>query len=234
MTTAFTRTREQLARLVLRKLQTTGANATDVSADMDLIYEAIDLRLKTMHDLGIFWRKVTSVPVTFSLDAAIASASAGAGDILFPLKVTFTNGTDDDPVDIIGMREYAAIPDKTRGGNPTKALWKGGTEFLFYPVPTADGTAKLLYEKLADDTSAGSAVDVDVSMIRWLKDIVAYDLGDEFSAPEDRMRRLLAESTTAEKNIRRLAVQRVDTVPVAVDDWNDRTGRITSDYGMHH
>jgi hypothetical protein len=227
MTTSFTRTREQLARMVLRKLNV--QNPTDVSADMDLVYEAIDLRIKTMHTDGTFWRKVTNVPVTFSLSSSIATASAGAGDILFPLKVTFTNGDNDDPVRLIGIREYASIPDKTRSGNPECVLWKGGSEFIFHPVPNADGTAKLVYEKLADDTSAGAAPDVEVSMMRWLKDELAYDLGDEFGQTEQKMQRLMRESMVADKMIKKLSVQRVDTVPVAVDDF-ERSYRHETDY----
>ena len=216
--------------MVLRKLGITG-NASSVSADMDLVYEAVDLRLKTMHKDGIFWRKVTSVPVTFSLSSSVATASAGAGDILFPLKVTFSDGSLDDPVEIIDSRRYAAIEDKGRVGDPTHVLWKGGSEFLFYPVPGSDGTAKLLYEKLADDTTSGAAVDVEVSMIRWLKDVIAYDLGDEFSQPEQKMQRLMREAAIADKNIRKLGMPRVSLQTVAVDEWHDGGERRETDYG---
>src|SRR6185295_6941899 len=167
MTTSFTRTRTEIAQRVLGKVIRIGSTTPETD-DAAVVYEALDLRLKEMHKLGTFWRKVTSVPSTFSLSASVATASAGAGDILFPIKVTFTNGPNDDPVYIIGKEEYAAIEDKTRTGNPEKALWKGGSEFIFYPIPYANGTCKLLYEKISDDTTAGTAVDVDVSMIRAL------------------------------------------------------------------
>lgn len=232
MTVSFTRTREQLAAMVLRKLRVLAAGATPTANQYTVLYEAIDLRLKEMHRLGVFWRKVTNVPVTFSLSGSIATASAGAGDILFPLNMTFTNGTNDDPIKIIGIHEYAQIEDKTRSGNPTKALWKGGSEFIFYPIPSTSGTAKLTYEKIADDTAASTAPDVEVSMMRWLKDIIAYDVCDDFGQPEDRVARFMRESAAAELNIRRLAVQRVDTLPVAVDDFDSGLGyRYETDYG---
>lgn len=235
MTTAFTRTREQLGAMVLRKLGVLTRAGTANANDLTAVYEGIDLRLKEMHRLGIFWRKVTNVPVTFSLTGSIATASAGAGDILFPLNMTFTNGTNDDPVDIIGIHEYAAIEDKSRAGNPNKALWKGGSEFIFYPIPTVDGTAKLTYEKIADDTATSTAPDVEVSMLRWLKDIVAYDLCDDFSQPADKIARFKIEAAQAELNIRRLAVQRVDLLPVAVDEFDDNsTYRRETDYGRRY
>ena len=221
MTTSFTRTRLQIAQRVIGKVSKIGATSVS-SADADTVYEAIDLHLKEMHKLGTFWRKVTSVPVSFSLTASIATASAGAGDILFPMKVTFTNSSADDPVYLTGMSEYAAIEDKTRSGNPEKVLWKGGSEFIFYPVPSANGTAKLLYEKIADDTTAGSAMDVDVSMIRPMIDLIKYDVADDFGIDESTQQRWRAEARQAEIDIRKLGVQRVDYIPVAVDNFDDR------------
>lgn len=231
MTTSFSLTRTQIANRVLQKVIRLGT-ASMQSADSDLVYQAIDLRLKELHKQGIFWRKVTSVPVTFSLTSGINSASAGAGDILFPIKMTYTNGTMDDPVYIIGNTEYAAIEDKTRSGNPEKALWKGGTEFLFYPVPGADGTAKLLYEKIADDTSAGAAIDIDVSMIRPMMDIIKYDVADDFGIDEGTQNRWRAECDKAERDIRKLGALHVDYAPVAVDDFDNRqpNSRRATDY----
>ena len=221
MTTTFNRTRTQIAQRVLGKVIALGSGSM-ASADSDTIYEALDLRLKEMHKLGTFWRKVTSVPVVFSLTSSIATTSAGAGDILFPMKVTFTNGDNDDPVYIIGMSEYAAIEDKDRIGNPEKVLWKGSSEFIFYPVPGADGAAKLLYEKIADDTSAGGNIDVDVSMIRPMMDLIKYDVADDYGVPEETQIRWRAEAAQAERDIRKLGVQRTDYATVAVDDFDNR------------
>jgi len=231
MSVSFTRTRLQIAQRVIGKVSKIGATSVS-SADADTVYEALDLRLKEMHKMGTFWRKVTSVPVTFSLSSSIATASAGAGDILFPMKVTFTNGDNDDPVYLVNASEYAAIEDKTRIGDPEKVLWKGGSEFIFYPVPGSDGTAKLLYEKIADDTSTGAAVDVDVSMIRPLMDIVKYDVADDFGIDESTQQRWRVECEKAERDIRKLGAPRVDYAPVAVDDFDNRqhNSRRDSDY----
>ena len=219
MTTSFNRTRTEIAQRVLGKVIKIGTDPLDAD-DAQTVYEALDLRLKEMHKLCTFWRKVTSVPVTFSLSAGIATASAGAGDILFPMKVTFTNGTGDDPVYIIGKRDYAEIPDKTRTGNPEKVLWKGSAEFIFYPVPLSNGTAKLTYEKIADDTTAGAAIDIDVSMIRAMIDIIKYDVADDFGIDEKIQLRWRAEARQAEIDIRKLGAQKVDYLPVAVDDFD--------------
>jgi hypothetical protein len=219
MTTSFNRTRTQIAQRVLGKVLKIGS-VTAASADADTVYEALDLRLKEIHKLGIFWRKVTSVPTTFSLSASIATASAGAGEILFPIRVTFSNGSNDDPVSIIGKDEYAKITDKTTTGLPEKVMWKGGSEFVFWPVPAADGTAKLLYESIADDTSAGAVIDIDVAMIRPMMDLVKYDVADDFGIAEGTVTRWAAEAQKAERDIRKLSVQRTDYKPVKVDDFD--------------
>jgi len=221
MTTSFNLTRTQIAQRVLSKVIKIGA-VTAGSADADTVYQALDLRLKEMHKLGTFWRKVTTVPVTFSLSQSIATASAGAGEILFPIKITWSNGTNDDPVEIIDRVQYAALEDKVSVGNPEKVMWKGGSEFVFWPVPVADGTAKLLYHKIADDTSAGAVIDIDVAMIRPMMDLIKYDVADDFGVPETTLIRWRQESTKAELDILKLGRQRVDYKPVAVDDFDDR------------
>jgi hypothetical protein len=221
MSISFSRTREQLRSMVLRKLGVAGASTSVVSTDAEVVYEAIDLRLKEMHRLGIFWRKVDKVPATFSLAAGVATAHAATNDILFPILMTVTDGSLDEPLQVIGVTEYARIENKGERGIPTKALWKGSTEFAFHPVPYQSTTAKIVYEKIADDTSAGSAPDVEVSMLRSLKDVIAYDIGDDFGLDEARMLRFQREAMQAEKNIRKLVVERKSTEyrPVSVDDW---------------
>ena len=215
--------------MVLRKLGVIGAATSVVSADADIVYEAIDLRLKEMHRLGIFWRKVDAIPTTFSVSAGVSSAHVGTNDILFPLKMTILDGSSDEPVEIIGKPEYAGILLKDDAGLPTKAIWKGSTEFVFHPVPLTASTVKLVYEKIADDTTAGSAADVDISMVRHLKDIIAYDVADDFAVEEQKIQRLRAEALAAEKNIRKLSVERKNYGPVAIDDWYEYGSE--TDYG---
>jgi hypothetical protein len=224
--TSFTRTRTQIGAAVLRKLGIVAAGATPLSADTDVVYEAMDLRLKEMHRLGIYWRKVDPLPISFTLSAGVNSASATA-DILFPVAMSAVNNSSDDPIEIVGKIQYTKIEDKTEQGVPLKALWHGDDKFTFWPVPTANTTVKLLYEKIADDTSAGAAPDLDVAMMRWFRDLICYDVGDDFGISEQKMMRLKLESEIAERNIRKLGVQHTDYSTVRVDDYDDSTHRET-------
>lgn len=58
MTTTFTRTRQQLADAILRKLGVLDPGGTVEADHYAVVYEAMDLRLKSLHSLGVFWRKV--------------------------------------------------------------------------------------------------------------------------------------------------------------------------------
>jgi hypothetical protein len=207
--------------MVLRKLGVLGAATSVVSADADIVYEAIDLRLKELHKDGIIWRKVDRVPASFSLTAGVATAHAATNDILFPIKMMVSDGSLEEPLEIIGAIGYARIEDKDLAGIPTKALWKGSTEFAFHPVPVTGHTVSITYEKIADDTSAGSAADLDVSMLRSIKDMIAYDIADDFGVDENKIQRLAQESKMAEKTIRKLTAERKDFTRVAVDEWTD-------------
>ena len=232
MSITFNRTREQLRASVLRKLGV-GLDGSAASADHKVVYEAMDMRLKEMHRLGTFWRKVDKVAATFSLSAATVSAHAASADILFPIQMTVRDGSIDEPIDIIGIREYNSIEDKGQAGFPTAVTWKGSTEFLFWPVPTAATTATVVYEKVTDDTSAGATLDIDQSMIRAFRDLLCYDVGDQFGVDETRMQRFKVDAAQAERDIRKLSVERKDFSTVSVDDWGDgSTSRNKSDWRM--
>lgn len=230
MTTSFTRTREQIRSLVLIKLGVLASGGTVNSADADLVYEAIDLRLKEMHRLGIYWRKVDALPHAFTVTANVNSASASA-EILFPISMTIRDGSNDEPVYIVSKRQYAEIEDKSETGRPTKALWMGSATFTFWPVPTATTTARLVYERFADDTTAGSAPDVDVAMMRSLCNIITYDVADMFGIDEAKITRWQKEALMAERQIRSLAVERVDYGPVKVDEYRRNGLHWETDYG---
>lgn len=232
MPITFNRTRTQLAQLVLGKIQQVIPSEA-VSVDMDAVYEACDIRLKEMHALGIFWRNVTPRSTDFTVPANTISASAASvGDMLFPIAMHVVDGSLDEPVMLIGVREYAEIPNKTQGGVPEKAYWTGtqSAEFLFWPRPTAATTAKLHYQAFADDTSAGGVLDIDVSMLRAVVDLVKYDLGDQYGVSEEKMKRWQAEATLAERRIRNLSAPRTDYAVVKVDDWKWTAPQRETDY----
>lgn len=214
MTYSFTLTRERLAEKVLGKLGVLGSGDAADSNDLAVVHDAIDLRLKELHALGVLWWQVSGATTDVTLTAGVATAAIGATDFLFPVTLALRNGNDDQPIELIGHREYQAIPDKLSQGEPEKAFIAGSTIRL-WPVPQSAYTAKLTYEAIADDTAASTAPDIRVESMRSFIDVIAGDLIEEYQTPEPQASRLLAKQAAGLRTIRTLNSQRVDATTVA-------------------
>lgn len=219
MSTSFTRTRQQLAAMVLRKLSALGNGDTADSDDLTIVYEAMDLRLKEFGDLFTPWWKVSGATTDLSLTASVAYVAAPS-DIAHPISLAIRDGSDDLPVTFIDHRKYQAIQTKTDTGTPEQAFYDPvQSRFYFYYTPDSAYTAKLTYQKLADDTADGSAPDVPVSAMRSLRNILCYDLGDDFGIEEERMMRFAKEAEIGERRIRFLTARRSDPQPVEISSY---------------
>lgn len=212
MTTAFTRTREQMRDMILRKLRVLGVDQT-ASAEADqIVIDAMDVRLKELHRLGIAWWKVDGALTDLSLSAGTAFVSTPS-DILFPITLSIRDGSQDTALEIVDHRTFQAIPNKLDTGFPEKALFHSSI-VRFHPIPVSAYVGKLTYEKIIDDTAASTAPDIRVEAMRWFRDLVAYDCADDFQLPEPRVMRLKAEADIAEKRLRALFPQRGDFTTV--------------------
>lgn len=216
-TYTWTRTREQLRDMILRKLGVIGAGDTATAEDAAITYEAIDARLKELHKLGILWFNVSGAQTSVSLAAGVATATISATDYLFPVTLMLVVGTQQYPVTLIGHREYQAITDKATTGEPSKAFINGSTVYL-WPVPQSAYTAKLTYQAIAADTESNAAADVPVSMIRAFATVVAADLVDDFGLPDNRASRIFSQQEAAVRTLRALNAEAVDSTPVT-PEW---------------
>lgn len=216
MSYSFTRTLPQMQKLILRKLRYLDPDETPSANDAAVVNEAIDLRLKELHALGVLWFNVAGSTTDLALTSGTATKSLSAvTDFLFPVSVKLRIGTEDRPVEIISHREYQDITTKEDSGEPEKVFFSGATAY-FWPVPGDDYTVKLTYQAIATDTANPDTPDVSVPMLRSLVTLVAADCADDFGVPEQRVMRLMAEAKEAEKTLRTLNSERVDSTPVAV------------------
>lgn len=215
-TYTFTRTREQMRDLIARKLGVK-EQGQDLSAeDAEIVYEAINLRLKELHSIGLLWWQISGAQTSVAITSGTATATISATDYLLPVSLMLTVGTEQQPVEIIGHREYQAIPDKAQTGEPTQALISG-TTIRMHPVPNADGSLKLTYQAIAADAENGAAPDVPVEMMRAFACVVAADLVDDFDVEPNRAARLMVGVEPAMRTIRALNQQSVDSNTVTVD-----------------
>ena len=216
-TYAWTLTRANLIASILRKLGVLGAGDTVQPEDSVVVAEALDARLKEMHALGVGWWNVSGAQTSITLVSGTATATIGASDYLMPITMMLDVGTVQEPIEFISHRDYQAITNKTQQGEPEK-VFIDGTTCRFWPVPNANGTAKLTYQSTAADTENGAAADVPVSMIRSLTRVIAADLVDEYNPPPERAARLLAGLPDALRTLKMLKREPVDAATVA-PEW---------------
>lgn len=216
-TYSFTRTLPQMQKLILRKLRVLDPDETPDANQAATVNEAIDLRLKELHALGVLWWNVAAATTDLALVSGTATKSlAAVTDFLFAVSMKLRVGTDDRDIEIISHREYQDIEDKTERGEPEKVFISGGTAY-FWPTPNSNYTVKMTYQAIAADTSNPDTPDVTAAMLRSLVTLVAADCADDFAVPEQRVVRLLAEAKEAETKLRALNTERVDSTTVAVD-----------------
>lgn len=216
-TYTFTLNREEFAGKVLQKLGVVGPSETVVGDDLAVVSDAMDLRLKELHALGVLWWQVSGAATSVSLSAGVVTATISPTDYLFPVSLSLVVGTDEYPIEIIGHREYMAIQGKAESGEPEKAFISGSTIRL-WPVPQSNYTAKLTYKAIAADMETGVAPDIRVESMRAFIDVVAGDLVDDYETPEPKASRLLAKQGEGLRIIRALNQQRVDSVTVT-PEW---------------
>ena len=216
-TYTWTRTRDQLRDMVLRKLGVLGATGAAEAEDAALVQEAMDARLKELHVLGVLWWNVSGAATSLTITSGSNTTTIAAADYLYPVSLMLTVGGTERPVEIIDHRQWQAITNKAATGDPEQAFFSGSTVYL-YPVPNTTTTAKLTYQATAADTEPNVAPDVRVESMRALSVIVAADLIDEYGITEPKASRLLVQQREALKTIRMLNQQRVDTAVVA-PDW---------------
>ena len=213
-TYTFSRTREQVRDMIARKIGIKEAGQDLNGEDSEIVFEAMNLRLKELHRLGLLWWQIGGAETSVTITGGTATATIAATDYLLPVSLMLTVGTEQQPIDIIGHREYQAIPDKATTGTPEKAYINGATIRL-YPVPLTSGTAMLTYESIAADLEGATAPDLPVEMVRALACVVAADLLDDYDAIDpNKAARIMSSVEPAMRTIRALNAQRVDSTNV--------------------
>ena len=209
-TYAFSLTREQMARKVLGKLGALDPNDPTSAQDLVVVSDAMDMRMKELHALGILWFNVAGAQTDVALTSGTATASLSAiTDFLFPVSMMLAVGNDQFPIEIIGHAEYQAIQDKARQGEPENVFISGETA-RFYPVPQQNYTANLTYQAIAADAEISQPLDLGAGMARSFIDVIAGDLIDEYQVQEPQASRLIARQGQGLAMLRTLNAQRVN------------------------
>jgi len=213
----WNRTREQVRDMVLRKLGVIGATDIAESEDSEIVYEAMDARLKELQTLNVLWWLVAPAQTTLPLTAGVAQASIAADDFLIPVSAALVVNGEQRPVEIIGHREYQEIPTKSERGQPSRVFISGSVA-RFWPAPEANFDAVITYQAIAKDAETGQPLDMPAAAVRAFVDLVAGDLVDDFGVDAGKGARLMAKQPAAIRTLKQVAAQPVAAVAVA-PDW---------------
>lgn len=206
--------------LILRKLRYLDPGESPTSTDNAVVDEALNLRLKMLHKLGVIWYNVDGGTTSITLVAGTATKSlTSITDFLTPVSFKLTISGEDRDIHIISHREYQNIPTKADSGEPEKVFVSPAQTAYFWPTPDSNYTVKLTYQALPADVSTVSALDMPVALTRSIVTLTANDLVDDFGCPESLAQRLAKEAEKAERDIRALNTEPVDTTTVEMTSY---------------
>lgn len=217
MTTSFTRTREQFGALVLRKIGILASGETADTDDLNIVYEALDLRLKELHEKGIQFWKMATAATTLTYSASV-TAVALPSDFIMPQTIGIVDGIDTIPIDFISHSDYEEITDKSATGFPQKAHIDYSTNMLYlWPIPNQTKYGKLTYEKKPDDTAVSTVPDLPVEIMRSMADVVANDIIDQFNINNVDQNKLMINAQKGEQAISTFMVMRMAGNTIKLD-----------------
>ena len=219
MSTSFHRNRGELRDKVFTAMGVIDPDETPTAAEASAFYEALDMRLKSLHSLGLLWFKVGSVTTNTTLTVADGTEAAPS-DMLYMIQMFARDSSTDSPVEIITHREYQAIANKTDTGIPTQCYVDQEAQLMYlYPVPDSAYSLRQTYAKIVDDSADNTDVDVPAWALRPLVQMLKYDLADSFMINEEKVRRWAGEERQAMKDFRRMNHQVTDHTPVEVVNY---------------
>lgn len=216
-----------------------------LSEGVDPTSEQASDALALLNELVDAWTAETSFMAvaernTYTLLGQAVQTIGATGDLVgnLPGEVTAVavlSGTDEEPVDLLDLGEYEAIPDKaTTATRPWKVRYErtfpNGT-LKFWPVPAAGGT--LVLYTLVPFASAALTLDTSMALQAGYAKALRLTLAEECASyfgvalpPTLPMRAMEARAVIQRGNTR---PRRINTavagLPSGGGSWDYRTGR---------
>lgn len=219
MSVSFHRTREQLRNKVFKAMGVLDPDEAPTASEAASFYEALDIRLKSLHSLAQLWFKVASVTTDTTLTVG-DSTEAAPSDMLYMIQMYVRNASTDTEVEIITHREYQSIENKSDTGVPDRCYVDQEAQLMYlYPAPQSAYTLSQTYAKIIDDSATNTTVDVPAWGLRPLISMLKFDLSDEFQVNEEKIRRWSQEEKSAIKIFRTMNAQVHDDTTVKIGNY---------------
>lgn len=180
MSTSWTLTASQECRDALEHMNVVGAGDAVTADDQNLALRALDTVLKELPLSGYSWPKLSG-------DVALTWASGTPQTISLPAdyfnypSVRVTANSQPLPLKQIPHAEWVAKTDRTTTAPyPTHFYVSPDKTLYFWPIPTADPSATLQYQRIVDDAVATSAPDIAQYWLGTLAWGIANELSMKF------------------------------------------------------
>ena len=184
MSVTWSLTRERIADKGLEKVKAIAAGGTPEAADRSLALEALDGLLKELPWHGFSWPKTVSGQTSLTLVAA-TQITALPSDYYGNAVLTYLDASLNElPIGLVQFADWNAIIQKTQAAKYPKYGYIDNFLVLrTWPIQSANVTAKLVYQKVIDDTVASTAPDVNNQWFLSLPYGIAAEIGFEFGRP---------------------------------------------------
>jgi len=194
VTTAWTLTRERLCDKAMEKCGALGVGETPSAADRSLCLEALDGLLKTLAWDGYAWPKYSQTSTSITYTAATPTVTMPTDFYDSEMLFYTDSGGNDKQLARLTTDQWADIPNKAATGTYPVKYWMNEAHVAYiWPIPTASVAGKLWYQKIIDDSVAGSPVDLDSPWNLGLVYGVAIEIADEFDVPEQKIARFMVK-----------------------------------------
>lgn len=188
MSTTWTLTRERICDKAMEKCGALGVGETPSAADRSLCLEALDGILKQLAWYGYSWPKITQAQTSITFTANVGTVTLPT-DYYDATMVNYVDASGNEkPVTLITLRDWNDLTNKTQTGTyPLKGFIDNGDVLNIWPVPTANVSGKLWYQRIIDDSVASSSVNLDSPWLLGLVYGVAEEIGHEFGVNPARI-----------------------------------------------
>jgi len=179
--------------------------------------EALNLILKELDAEGLpLWRR-DKLSLTLVASQAVYTIGPSGADVTAPrpLRVLEANrlGSSDNsaPIEVLSLNEWSLLPNRATAsaGAPVNAYFDPTTSSAtlnIWPMPDATSAAAYTVEfwvhsPIEDMDSSTDNVDCPPEWLRAIKYMLAYDLADEYSIPDNMYYRIRKKAEQATEKV---------------------------------
>ena len=170
--------REAIITGALRELSVIAVGETASAEDQAACVEALDVILEELSSIGYLWSQERQADVAYLAGSTVDLSSYGKVH-----TVKLLDGAKETPLSMHTERSWIFISDKTETGTPLQIYIEPQGIGNFYPVPDANGTIRIYYNRVIPPSAAAAVPEIPVGWGRALQLGVAVELMGSYGLP---------------------------------------------------